>query len=94
MPSPKKSQSNFSKGTVHPETDAVGNPDGREEMQDERIMAGRADLLRSRQVDLDKLMLRHDDLVCLLPQEGSSRRVLILFGICIRFARPSTWTNL
>lgn len=68
MPGPKKSQNTSSKGIVYPEEDVVENPQGREEMQDERIVARRADLLRIRQVDLDKLMVQHDDLVCLLPQ--------------------------
>jgi hypothetical protein len=65
MPSPKRSRNTSSKGTADLEEDEVQNSDGGEEMQDKRIMARRADLLCTRQVDLDQLMVLHDDLVCL-----------------------------
>ena len=65
MLSPKKGEKTSSKGAVYPEEDVVQNSVGREGMQDERIVTRRVDLLRTRQVDLDKLMVRHDDLVCL-----------------------------
>jgi hypothetical protein len=73
MPSTKKSQTASSKGVFNSEEDIVQILEGGEEVQDECIVARRADLLRTRQVDLDTLMARHDDLV----RSFTSRRLLV-----------------
>lgn len=70
MPSPKKSQRASSKGVFNTEEDIVQNSESGEEVQDERIVTRRAELLRTRQVDLDTLMARHDDLVCSFTSIG------------------------
>lgn len=94
MPCSKKGQATSSNPVANPEEDAVLNSDSREEVQDGRIVARRADLLRTRQIDLDSLMVQHDDLVCLFSSGGLFKSILILFVIFVRCARPSTWTNL
>ncbi|KAF8589471.1 hypothetical protein K439DRAFT_1628697 [Ramaria rubella] len=62
MPSPKKRQHTVVKNSHFQENSRLALK-GEEQTRDERIAARRADLLYTRQVDLDTLMDKHDDLV-------------------------------
>ena len=66
MPSRNKRPSvNPSNGSARAEANGSQLFRGEQHDQDERIIMRRADMLRCRQVDLDGLMVNHDNLVCL-----------------------------